>query len=73
MKKVLCVCYGSGHVRMVVPVAKALRDAGLARVQVLAFTTAAPVVREAGLDLLQVKDFTRADDAQTLARGRALA
>ncbi len=72
MKSVLFVCYGSGHVRMVVPVATALRDAGLARVQVLGFTTAAPVVREAGLDLLQVKDFTRAQDAEALARGRAL-
>ena len=73
MKKVLFVCYGSGHVRMTVPVAKALRDAGLARVEVLAFTTAAPAVREAGLDLLQVKDFVRAEDAQALARGQALA
>ena len=73
MKSVLFVCYGSGHVRMVVPVARALRDAGLARVQVLAFTTAAPVVREAGLHLLQVQNFTRAQDAAALVRGRALA
>ena len=28
MKKVLFVCYGSGHVRMVLPVAQALQDSG---------------------------------------------
>lgn len=72
MRKVLFACYGSGHVRMVVPVAKALRESGLARVQVLGFTTAAPVVRAAGLELLQVKDFLEPGDAAALARGRAL-
>ena len=72
MRQVLFACYGSGHVRMVVPVAKALRESGLARVQVLGFTTAAPVVRAAGLELLQVKDFLEPGDAAALARGRAL-
>ncbi|MBG9387867.1 capsular polysaccharide export protein, LipB/KpsS family [Caenimonas aquaedulcis] len=72
MKKVLFVCYGSGHVRMVVPVAKALVAQGLASVQVLGLTTAAPVVRAAGLPLLQIKDFIEASDAAALARGREL-
>lgn len=73
MKRVLFVCYGSGHVRMVVPVARALQASGRAQVQVLALTTAAPVVREAGLPLLQFKDFVDAGDADALARGRELA
>jgi hypothetical protein len=73
MKKVLFVCYGSGHVRMVVPVAQALQRAGRAEVQVLALTTAADVVREAGLPLLQFKDFVRPEDAAAVAHGRELA
>lgn len=72
MKKVLFACYGSGHVRMVVPVANALRAAGLAEVQVLGLTTAAPVVRAAGLPLLQFKDFIAPGDEAALARGREL-
>lgn len=73
MKKVLFVCYGSGHVRMVLPVARALRDSGRAEVVVLGLTTAAAAVRASGLPLLQFKDFIEADDAPALARGAALA
>ena len=73
MKKVLFVCYGGGHVRMVVPVARALRDRGLAEVQVLGLTTAADVVRQAGLPLLQFKDVVRPEDASALAEGERLA
>ena len=62
MKKVLFVTYGSGHVRMVVPVAKALAQAGLAKPLVLALTTAAPIAREAGLEVLQFKNFLRPGD-----------
>lgn len=62
MKRVLFVTYGSGHVRMVIPVAKALAHAGLAEPLVLALTTAATVVREAGLELLQFKNFLRDSD-----------
>lgn len=72
MKKILFVCYGSGHVRMVVPVAKALAEAGLAQVQVLGLTTAAKVVRAAGLPLLQFKDFIAPGDDAALARGQDL-
>ena len=75
MKKVLFVTYGSGHVRMVVPVAKALARAGLAQPLVLALTTSAPLVREAGLEMLQFKNFLRkgdrADEAAT-AHGQRL-
>jgi hypothetical protein len=73
MKKVLFVCYGSGHVRMVVPVARALRQAGLAEVRVLGLTTAAPAVRAAGLPLLQFKDYVRDADRGAVERGAGLA
>lgn len=72
MKTVLFTCYGSGHVRMVLPVARRLQERGLARVQVLGLTTAAAEVRAAGLPLLQFKDFARPADALSLDRGRAL-
>lgn len=75
MKKVLFVTYGSGHVRMVVPVAKALAQAGLAQPLMLALTTAAPIVREAGLELLQFKNFlTDGDqaDKEAVAHGQRL-
>jgi hypothetical protein len=72
MKKVLFVCYGSGHVRMVVPVAKALQASGRAEVAILALTTAAPVVRAAGLPLLQFKDFLTTADEPALKKGREL-
>ncbi len=72
MKKVLFVCYGSGHVRMIVPVARKVRDLGLAEVQVLGLTTAASAVRESGLPLLQFKDFLREGDERAIEYGRRL-
>lgn len=72
MKDVLFVTYGSGHVRMVVPVAKALAASGAARPRILALTTAAKVVLESGLELLQFKDFIEPGDEVALAHGRRL-
>lgn len=71
MKKVLFVCYGSGHVRMVLPVARALRESGI-DVAVLGLTTAAQAVREAGLPLLQFADFLDGGDEAAAAHGRRL-
>lgn len=73
MKKVLFACYGSGHVRMVLPVAQRLQAGGLAQVQVLGLTTAAAEVRAAGLPLVQFRDFAGPEDAAALERGQALA
>ena len=70
--KVLFVSYGSGHVRMVVPVARALQSTDWAQSTVLGLTTAAAVVRDAGLPLLQFKDFVTDDDALALDLGRLL-
>ncbi len=72
MKKVLFVCYGSGHVRMAVPVARALRESGMAEVQLLGLTTAAPVVKAAGLPLVQFKDFLLPHDESAVAKGASL-
>ena len=72
MKKVLFVTYGGGHVKMVVPVAKALASLGLAKPVVLALTAAAPVVRDAGLEMLQFKDFITPADSFALQQGRGL-
>ena len=72
MKKVLFVTYGSGHVKMVLPVAKALETAGMAQVTVLALTTAASVVREAGLNMVQFKTFVGPGDALALEYGKKL-
>lgn len=72
MKDVLFVTYGSGHVRMVLPVAQALASSGLGRPLVLGLTTAAPLVKEAGLELLQFKDFLLPGDDKALAHGRRL-
>lgn len=70
-RRVLLVAYGSGHVRMLIPVARALQDQGVA-VQVLGLTTAAAVVRDAGLPLLQFKDFVQPGDEAALAYGERL-
>lgn len=72
MKKVLFVCYGSGHVRALLPAARALQATGRAAVQVLGLTTAASEVRAAGLPLLQFRDFVGPGDADALAQGRKL-
>lgn len=72
MKKVFFVTYGSGHVKMVLPVAKALEKAGIAEVTVLALTTAASVVRAAGLNMVQFKTFVGPGHALALQYGKKL-
>lgn len=72
LKKVLFVTYGGGHVKMVVPVAQALKKSGSVHVVVLALTTAAPVVAQAGLEALQFKDFVASADAPALLQGTKL-
>ncbi len=72
MKKVLFVAYGSGHIKMVVPVAQALAASGKATPVVLALTTAAPVARAAGLEVIQFKDFVTKSDHAALELGRQL-
>lgn len=73
MKKVLLVAYGGGHVRMLLPVARALRDRGLAEPVFLGLTTARAQVLAAGFPCLGFLDFVEAGDAPALAQGRQLA
>ena len=72
LKTVLFVAYGSGHIKMLIPVAQALAASGLGRPVVLALTTAAPAARAAGLEVLQFKDFVGPGDEAALAHGRRL-
>lgn len=72
MKTVLFVTYGSGHVRMVVPVARALALRAEVRPVVLALTTAASVVHSAGLELVQFKNFITLADGVAIAHGKRL-
>ena len=71
-KTVLFVAYGSGHIKMLIPVAQALAASGLAHPVVLALTTAAPAARAAGLNVVQFKDLLTPGDAPALAHGRRL-
>ena len=70
--RVLFVAYGSGHVKMIVPVAQALSTRPGVECVVLALTTAAPVARAAGLKVIQFKDFVTEADAPALEHGRQL-
>jgi len=70
--KVLFVAYGSGHIKMVIPVAQALLGSGKAAPVVLALTTAAPAARAAGLVVLQFKDFVSEIDDSALSLGKRL-
>lgn len=72
-QRLLFVCYGGGHVRMVLPVARALAAGDAFEPVVLALTTAAPVARrEPGLRVLQFKDFVTPQDETALAHGQRL-
>ena len=73
MKKVLFVAYGGGHVRMLLPVARSLRDQGRAEPVFLGLTTARAEVEAAGFACLGFLDFVRPEDHGALAQGRALA
>jgi hypothetical protein len=73
MKRVLFVGYGGGHVRMLLPVARLLRERGLAEPVFLGLTTARAEVEAAGFSCLGFTDFLCEDDAAALERGRALA
>ena len=72
LKTVLFVAYGSGHIKMLIPVAQALAASGLGRPVVLALTTAAPAARAAGLEVIQFKDFLAPGDDAALTHGRRL-
>jgi len=71
-RRVLLVCYGGGHVTMMIPVQRALAARGW-QVTVLGLTTAAPVLTRAGIAHLGFHDLVEAGDAAALDHGRRLA
>lgn len=73
MKRVLFVGYGGGHVRMLLPVARLLRERGLAEPVFLGLTTARAEVEAAGFSCLGFIEFVNEGDAAALEQGRALA
>jgi len=72
-KRVFFVCYGGGHVAMVVPVARYLRDMFGMDVTVLALTTAYAVSTAAGLPTIGFRDLVEASDDLALEYGHRLA
>lgn len=73
MKKVLMIAYGGGHINMVLPVARLLRDEGHLTPLILGLTTARNAVVAAGFTCIGLRDFITDADHLALARGRELA
>lgn len=69
----LFVSYGGGHVNALLPVARRVRDLGLAQPVYLALTTAAPVVRQAGIEVLGFRDLLRPGDVRAREHGERMA
>ena len=72
-KTLLCVTYGGGHARMVIPVIRALADCKDIRIQTLALTGAGPIFKSEHLPFMGFKDFISAQDSQALEWGKKLA
>lgn len=74
MTHLLAVCYGAGHVNMVLPVLRELKRLGGIRISVLGLTTAWRPLAEAGFEPLRVSDLVDPiGDSETLETGQRLA
>ena len=71
--RVLFVCYGGGHVRMVLPVVQALAHRGEVEPVVLGLTAARAEVEAAGWPCLGFADFVEPADVDAIAHGESLA
>jgi hypothetical protein len=69
----LFVSYGGGHVKALLPVARRVRELGIAEPVYLALTTAAPIVREAGIQTVGFADLLTDADGQARRKGEELA
>jgi hypothetical protein len=69
----LFVSYGGGHVRTLLPVARRVRELGIAQPLYLALTTAAPIVREAGIPTIGFADLMTEADVEARRKGEELA
>lgn len=70
---VLFVCYGGGHVRMMLPLLQELARRAAVRPVVLGLTAARAEVLAAGFPCLGFADFVEQGDAEAVAHGEALA
>jgi hypothetical protein len=68
----LFVSYGGGHVKALLPVARRVRELGLAQPVYLALTTAAAAVRQAGIAVLGFQDLMAANDERARRKGEEL-
>lgn len=69
----LFVSYGGGHVKALLPVARRVRELGIAEPLYLALTTAAPLVREAGIPTIGFADLLTPADEEARRKGEELA
>lgn len=73
MKNILFVCYGAGHVNMIMPlIFKALDDPEF-KVTVLGLTTAGDVLHRNGIEFIGFKDLVEEGDQVALQYGQELA
>lgn len=69
----LFVSYGGGHVKALLPVARRVRELGIAEPVYLALTTAAPIVREADIRTIGFADLLTPADVAARRKGEELA
>lgn len=68
----LFVSYGGGHVKALLPVARRVRELGVAQPVYLALTTAAAVVRQAGIPVIGFQDLMTGADERARRKGEEL-
>jgi hypothetical protein len=71
-KKILCVCYGAGHVAMMIPMIRSLQSRGDWDVTVLGLTTAAAKLSAAGIPSIGFRDLVTEGDQEALRLGEEL-
>lgn len=71
-KKVLFVCYGGGHVNMVIPVYRELAKDSRFSPMILGLTSAQNNLKAAGIPCFGYRDLLTPDDESALAHGRRL-
>lgn len=67
----LCVCYGGGHVNMMIPVIHQLQAHNY-QVDILGLTIAGSILKENGLPFLGFKDFQQEEDHEAIQYGERL-
>lgn len=71
-KRVLAVCYGGGHVLMLIPVLKLLESMGY-EIHVIGLTTAAIPLQKEGFSPLGFRHILKPEDTRAIEHGKSLA